>query len=271
MTVRFGRRTSTLRLEPLDERALPSAAAPPVVESNGTLSVLGTDQADTIVVSDNGTGDAGAVTVAINGQVFNSVGPISQILIGAGGGADTVRYELTGDLAGARTVVADLGNQNDAFTAVVRGSILDGGNLAIKANGGNGKDTLTLDAVGVGVAASGFLSTDFNGGNGKDTLVTNYSGVLTGTASFKANGGDGKDSVGGHISLDSWVVSETNEVFQSTGLLTAVFRGGKGDDAMALTIDNATDLTFLNARLNGGHGHDTFVASSNVTIVDPLG
>jgi hypothetical protein len=257
------------RLERLDDRALPSVS---VVETSGTLLIRGDRHANTVLIADNGTADDGNVVVQIDGQSYTSQGAITTIRVFGGSVADSVEYDLNGDLASARTVEAHLGNGNDSFVARVQANLNDQANLTIRAWGGNGDDQLSLDAIGANVQAGGLLSVNFDGGNGKDNLQMNFSGVIMGTTSFAANGGNGKDVVAGQLNVEPIVINpETHQTSPSTGSLTAIFRGGNGVDAMTLNVTGTDSLTTLDAKLNGGNGKDTFDATSNVTIVDPPG
>ena len=96
-----------LRLESLDERALPSVS---MIETDGTLVIRGDRHANDISITDDGTANAGNVVVVADGQTFTSSGAIANIRVLSGGGADNVRYELTGDLSGPRDVSASLGD-----------------------------------------------------------------------------------------------------------------------------------------------------------------
>jgi hypothetical protein len=269
MAFRSGRRPRRFvpRLEPLDDRALPSVT---FTETDGTLTILGDQRANTIVVTDTGTEDAGAIQVTADGQTYTSVGAVTRIVITGRGGADNVTYTLTGDLSGDRAVEANLGNQHDSFTANLQGGLAGGAALSVRALGGNGHDTLTLNAAGVDVAAGATLSVDFNGGNGNDVLLTTFSGLLAGTATFTSNGGNGKDSVGGRISLGTSEPDENGETTPSNGSLTVNFLGGNGVDAMALSVEGADGLgTPLVATVNGGNGKDVFDTTTNVAVADP--
>lgn len=254
------------RLERLDERALPSVS---VVEADGVLNIRGDQFANDIVITDNGTTTAGAITVQIDGQTFSSEGAITTIKVRSGSGGDSVEYDLTADLAGARTLVANLGNGDDTFLASLRTNINDTSSLTIRACGGNGKDNLSLDAVGANVGAGGSLAVTFNGGNGIDVLNLDFSGVLMGTASFTAKGGNGKDEVTGNLTIEPTTLTETGEPAPSTGSLTVDFWGGNGKDAMTLDVTGADSLTTLDVAVHGGNGKDTFDVSNADWIADP--
>ena len=261
-------RTSPLVLYPLDERALPAVLVP-FGEEDGVIVIRGDQKTDTIVVTDTGTGDAGAVKVDIDGELFESTAAVTRIEVWSRGGADDVTYKLNGDLTTERTVEVHLGNHHDEFTAVLDGSVGEGGSLTLNVNGGNGHDHLTLDADGFNVDAGGSLTVGFKGGNGKDVLDLTFVGLLDGTASFVANGGNGKDEVTGNFDLASTPPAEEGgEETPSSGTLSIEFLGGNGVDTMSLTVENTDGLADLDAVLKGGNGKDVLSATGDVTIED---
>jgi len=155
------------RLESFDERSLPS-----VTVSGSALFIDGDDSANTVVVMDDG---AGNVHVTMDGQDFPVFTGITSITIQTFGGSDTVDYWLTGDLAGRRTVVADLGARVDTFTAHVSDrTVAPDSTLIIQAFGDGGGDQLTLDAERINVGANATFQVDLVGGKAKDTLTANY-------------------------------------------------------------------------------------------------
>lgn len=270
MAYRSTRRTP--RLECLDDRTLPSVT---IVESNGTLVVRGDQYANHIVISDDGTGNAGAILVEYDGQEYWSQAPVNTIRVVTGGGADSVDYHTTWDLASSRKVVVNLGNGDDNFTANLNHSLSDSTKLAIFVNGGNGQDNLSFDAfdevngVGVDIPETAELCVRFAGGNGQDILSTSYLGVLSGSATFISDGGNGKDDVSGNIKLSTFELAELpGEAIQSTGTLNARMRGNNGVDNITLNVVGDEGLTESILVANGGHGKDTFTYTENVSIPD---
>jgi hypothetical protein len=253
------------RLQPLDERALPSSSQP-FVESHCTVTIQGGRGDNTITVSDDGTNNPGALFVQIDGQTFQTQGIVKHIVINSGGGADTVIYELNSQIDVRRTVDVDLGNQNDSFVASLHAPVGETGALKIRVDGGNGDDHLSVETAGADVHRGGLLAVGFDGGNGSDTLNMGYSGFLNGTAKFFADGGNGKDTVVGNIALSSYEESETGGSIQSNGDLTVCFGGGNGKDDIALDVVNTDGLSSLDAAVFGGHGKDTIAASPNVDV-----
>jgi hypothetical protein len=261
-----GRRAGiALRLERLDDRALPSVT---FVETNGTLYVRGDQQANTIVIADDGSTNAGNIVVQADGQTYTSQTAITKIQVNARNGDDSVEYDLNFELMGERTVKAYLGNGDDSFVAKVHANINDPAALTIRAWGNNGEDQLSFDGIGANVGLGSSLKVCFDGGNGKDNLNFDYSGALNGIATFNAQGGNGKDVVAGHLNVEPSENPETHEDVPSTGSLTAHFHGGNGVDDMTLQVTGTDSLTSLDATLRGGHGKDTFDTSANVKVID---
>jgi len=256
-----------LRLERLDDRALPSVT---FVEANGTLCVRGDQQANTIVISDDGSTNAGNIVVQADGQTYTSQTAITTIRVYGRGGNDSVEYDLNFDLMGTRMVRAYLGNGNDSFLAHVQGNIEDPAALTICAWGNNGEDQLSFEGVNANVGLGGSLAVHFDGGNGKDDLSVDFSGVVDGDAKFTANGGNGKDAVTGHFNVLAGVNAETQQSAPSTGTLTLKLLGGNGVDTITASLTGESDLSADSKYIvNGGHGKDIFDLSSNLTAVDP--
>jgi hypothetical protein len=165
------------RLVALDDRALPSVV---FAVTGSTLQITGDGGADKIVITDDGT--AAGITVVVNdGQPWTPPGEVSAVVVSAGGGNDTVEYDLTGPLTTTRLVTVDLGKGADTFTVNLSGQPINGTtangtpiNLGIGATGGGGGDTMVLNATGTTVAPEARLSVDFSGEAGHDTLAFNY-------------------------------------------------------------------------------------------------
>jgi fibronectin-binding autotransporter adhesin len=251
----FGGRRYVPHLEGLGERALPSVTVEAV---GGLVTIRGDAQANTIEITDTGTADVGNVTVVADGETYTFDAAVTDVEVIGGSGGDTVTYSLTGDLAVARTVSADLGNGHDTFTANLAGNLLAGADLAIEALGKNGKDTLSFDGTG-GVAADAALALAFDGGNGMDAVTVDYAGLLDGSATFSVKGGNGKDELTGTVAADA----------ASTGSLTAEWLGGNGVDTIGLDVTGADALAALDASVNGGMGKDQVTTSDNVDDVEP--
>jgi hypothetical protein len=170
------------RLEPFDERALPSVTID--LFPDGTLQIVGDDANNVISISDSGKPDAGSVIVQADGGFYVADGPVTRIRVVTLGGDDTVDYQLSSDVTSNRTVQVELGLGNDAFTAHLDGqNFAAGTDFLVQALGEGGKDRLTLDARGVNLGAGTRFTVDFRGGHGKDSIAFNYSpGMVDPTA-----------------------------------------------------------------------------------------
>jgi hypothetical protein len=282
--------------EMLEGRQLLTASAAQVGIQEGTsngavdLIITGTNKADVININDNGTGNAGNITVTLgNGTTYTSQGAVSVIAVEGKGGNDQVTYSLTGDLVDSRTVLVDLGAGNDQFTANVTGAINnttgleieaygDGGNDNLSFNqtgptlqgtffpyldGGTGNDTLNFQSTG-NINAGASVSPGLSGGAGNDALTSNYSGVVDGNYIYnlEINGGAGND-----------VINDTaNIAAGSTGTVgtdattPAVVEGGAGKDHInfAVNVDPLATLTQVNGIAIGGQGKDVVQRTANV-------
>jgi hypothetical protein len=246
------------RLEVLNERALPSVTAE--VEG-GILRILGDQQANDIVINDNGTSGTDAITVTVDGEPldFTLTEAVTDVVVKSAGQQDTVTYNLTADLATTRTVEVWLGNQHDTFTGNLGAwAVTADGDLTLTVHGGNGHDT--LDVTGTG-NVDGSLTVELLGGNGKDDIGVDLAGVFNGTIDLTVSGGNGKDLVRGDVTAAA----------ESTGTVTAEFNGNNGRDDLGLIVDgDGVDGLTVDAQLDGGHGRDEFdpATSDNVVIVD---
>src|SRR5262245_33371896 len=83
------------RLEALEDRSLLSCT---VSISGSVLKIEGDGGANSVRITDNGTGAAGNIVVKCDGTTTN-VGPaITEIRVNTKGGNDSVRYDLSNDL-----------------------------------------------------------------------------------------------------------------------------------------------------------------------------
>src|SRR5262249_10364338 len=96
------RRAVALNCEVLEDRAVPATFS--FNPATATLTVTGTPGKDAIVITDDGTNNAGAVTVAANGVTLFTSGPtagVNQVhtinVNTLAGKHDSVLYSLTGN------------------------------------------------------------------------------------------------------------------------------------------------------------------------------
>jgi hypothetical protein len=91
---------------------------------------------------------------------------------------------------------------------------------------------------------------------GSDIIAVHWWGENDGEVSLSADGGTGNDLVRGRLREDPG----------STGQLSAVVRGGDGQDGLGLFLLTAKPPAV--GLLDGGAGTDTAGATPNVTVVN---
>ena len=254
------------RLEPLEGRNLMAASASQVgfkEVANGSvvdLIITGTNKADVIGISDNGTGATGNITVSFGGgQTYVSQSVISVIEVQGKGGNDQVTYNLNGNLIADRSVVVDLGAGNDQFTANLTGAEAaptgldleaygDAGNDQLTINqpgmvqsgsvipyldGGAGNDTLTYNGTGTVVPGASLLP-GLSGGTGNDTIKSSYTGIIGGNYIYNLtiDGGAGNDN----ISDDVHVLAGSPGTVGTDSTTPAVVLGGAGNDQIHFAV-----------------------------------
>ncbi len=257
-----------------------------------TLLVLGTNKADVINITDNGSGAAGNITVTLgNGGVYTSKSAVTEIEVMGMGGNDQVSYTLTGPLVAERIVLVDLGAGNDQFTANINGAVDnmsgldleaygDAGNDVMTINqsgeilegtfipyldGGSGNDTLTYNGTGP-VNGGATLNPALAGDAGNDTITSDYSGTIDGTYVYNLtiDGGSGNDN----IADDIFVGPGSTGVVGSNATSPAVVNGGSGNDKIhfAIDVDPTANQAQIAAAVNASTGHDTVEQTANVML-----
>ena len=283
-------------VEPLEGRQLMAANAAQVGfqedSSNGvnTLFITGTNKNDLITINDDGTGNAGGITVTVNnGNIYTAKAGVGEIALLGKAGNDTVVYNLNGDLVAPRVVLADLGGGNDKFTGNILGAINNSSGLDLEVYGGAGNDTMTTNQVGstlVGnavvyfqgdagndkltyngigqIAAGASFSPEFAGGAGNDTIQSNFAGVVNGYYMYNlsADGGAGNDKITTNVTVGA---GSTGSVGSSTSTPAAV-DGGTGNDKIqfAVHVDPAATQARVFAVAYGNKGKDTITRTANV-------
>ncbi len=128
------------RLEALEDRNLLSCS---VVVNNGILTITGDSAANTVTITDKGTGAPGNVKVVCDGVPTNVMPAIKGIKVNTLDGLDSVRYQLAGNLqAGvAQNVLVNLGSGNDNFVSFFSapGGLLNNSSLGLNVKGGVGR------------------------------------------------------------------------------------------------------------------------------------
>lgn len=270
---RRARRHVTPRLEPLEDRTVPTTV---VTQSGPVLTITGTAGRDIVHLIDRG---GGTIAVQLERdpalQVFNGVNTVSAKTLAGG---DTVTYDLAPAFGGPfilstgvndnLTVNVDLGAGADTFQASFnRNDLAFDSLLGINVRGRDGNDRLTVDATGgVDVANQARLAINLNGDKGNDTLTTDYEGFVNGELDLTGSGGDGRDRV-----IERYTVPST-----AIGKLVARANGNAGSDGLRMEVAQplveGTALTpqplRLDALIDGGPSRDRGVATPNVAIIN---
>lgn len=252
------------KLETLDDRIVPSCTW---VESDGVLTITGSQRANVVDIVDDGT----TLTITCDGENVDVSADVTSIVLRMANGNDRVSYSLTGDLAAgtARSLEVWLGNGNDGFVGDISGNLLDGSSLDLAVRGWNGNDRLRLAAEGdVGTDAS--LSVFLSGSNGKDEVTSSYSGVLLGVLNWDVMGCNGKDLLTNDITFGAGSTGTADvEVLghNAPDTIHLMVMDNSGDDGDPLT-DDASTLGEHSFVVNGGRSHDRIEASDNVDVLD---
>ncbi|GIW87071.1 MAG: hypothetical protein KatS3mg108_1395 [Isosphaeraceae bacterium] len=295
--IRSGRRFAAKPgIEGLESRRLLSVARPQVriqeirAADGIRLVIQGSQRADVIRIEDNGTAEAGNVTVRLgNGKTYVAKRAISTIAVQTLGGRDQVSYALTGYLGSRRGMTVELGAGPDRFEATIDRAIDTPDALAIMVYGDGGNDHLSVDHTGVVRRGTFFPYLQGNDGNdvirytgsgeinsgaivapglpgdaGNDTITASYTGVIGGAYLYNLtiDGGAGNDNLSNriHVRAGSWGKIGTDEK------TPALVQGGDGDDHIdyVITYEPSASVFEVHAALIGGSGRDTVQHSSNV-------
>ena len=283
-------------VEPLEGRQLMAAGAAQVGfqedSSSGTdtLIITGTNKADVITISDNGTGAAGNITVTVGtGKVYTTTSAVAQVELVGKGGDDQVNYNLNGDLVSPRIVLVDLGAGNDKFNANLNGALNSATGLDLEVYGDAGNDTMSTNQAGATlqgsavvyfegdagndilsyngtsqIAAGASFSPEFSGGAGNDTIKSNYTGLVNGYYMYNltADGGAGNDN----IAVNANIGAGSTGTIGSASTSPAAVQGGAGNDTIrfAVNVDPAATQVQVFAVAVGNAGKDIGTLTSNV-------
>ena len=255
-----------------------------------SLVITGTNKADTIAITDNGTGQAGNLSVKLgDGSTYTSKAGIQVIQVLGKGGNDKIRYDLTGDLIVSQILLVDGSAGNDKFTANLDANINNPHGLDIESYGGAGNDTMVinqrgailqgslisylegasgndkLDFKGTGPVATGAsIVPEFSGGAGNDRITSQYAGMIQGNFIYNLSidGGAGNDNIVSNIDI---AAGSTGTV-GSTSATPAAVQGGAGNDKIRFAVNLAPTVSnvAVNAVALGGPGKDQISRTSNV-------
>jgi hypothetical protein len=274
---------AVLSLESLAARDVPA-----VLVTGNVLEFTGTAGADYFEVEDSGAAAGSNVRFRTNPNFgFTPVAQhISVIDIDTGGGIDTVKHTITGNLVGGprRLVTATLGDADDEFVSTVNGTIVGNSpaGLTLNVSGGNGGDEITgrlngdihgSASVRYGFFGGGdpgcdfmnvFLDNDVDigpdasfdanvlGGLGNDNIELRYRGQLDGSLNFDLDGQWDSDWVRADVTLDAYSHGNLGSSYYDP----AAVRGGYGDrDTVEfVVVDNSVHNPPVFAGIAAGIG-----------------
>lgn len=253
-------------MERLDRRLLLSTSL-----ANGTLTITGTPQADSVVVENAGT----ALSVNVNGvRTAHNSGLVQRIVVDVGAGNDYV--EISQSLLIPATIYGGAGNDlliggggNDRIYGNEHNDTIDGGwgDDVLFGNGGNdvlndrgGRNALFGDS-GNDVLSAGSGNDYLDGGSGTDTVsyasrtlpvtanLVYTVALLNGTAVYNERTGGGG------------AAGESDSYFN-----VEILQGGESNDVLTLDLRDpiSRSLDFGGAQLRGLGGADTLRVTGNL-------
>jgi hypothetical protein len=235
------------QVEALEDRRYPSCT---LSYSDGTLTILGDNRANTVEVRDLG---ARGVAVTCDGHAFPVFAAVHTIVIRTGDGSDTVNF-LCGDpdqTPAPRSIDIDLGNGNDTFNCAMGdpNERIAIGRLDVTVRGGAANDYFKVDVRNVLCGDPNQFT--FYGDEGDDTFDIRFQDVTMGDPDqrlavnvFAGNGSD-------RANLN--FIGDPN---QRTGQLGVLADMGNGDDFAAVNIASIGDPDQVRAVVLGGRGDD---------------
>lgn len=228
------------RLEALEDRCCPST----VTITGDTLVIQGDNQADAIVLNDDGVG---GITGDVNGEAVDATG-IKNVVIQARGGDDSIQYTLTAERTESLHLNLHLSKGTNDLTLDFAAGV-SAPEVGVHIQGGKDDDTITAT---FGAMTDTDLKFFGNLHQGDDTFDATLTGTVSGTAKarFKMHGLQGDDT----LSLDA-----TGVTVDAGAVLAATFFGGTGNDTLTATYQGGVNGT-LRVRLDGGTGEDTATA-----------
>jgi Ca2+-binding RTX toxin-like protein len=232
----------------------------------GDLSGTGLTEVNLNLAGSDGSGDAAADTVVVNGTSGNDVIDV----YGSGSSVSVVGLPTQVNISGSEgandaLVIEALGG-NDGVTA----STLPAGVIKLTADGGTGDDVL-LGSQGADVLSGGDGSDFVTGGQGNDTVF-----LGAGDDEFQWNPGDGSDTVEGQDGTDQLLFFGTdiaerfdfsangtrvrlsrdvgNVVMDLNGIERTELRTQDGADTITVGDLTGTDLVNVELALRGSTG-----------------
>jgi hypothetical protein len=255
------RRSFLPRLELLEERCVPACTVTP---SGTTLTITGDNNANTVVLDDNG---AGAITVTCDGAVSGPFANIQFINVSTGSGNDAVFYNLNDNLltGQVRVLSVALGQGNDFFrarskeiNATTDADLNANSRLTINASGQQGRDTFLFDfSKDFDINAGAVFQVLVNGNKDRDVVAVDLLGQLDGNFTLTANGNEDRDKLAATVGLE----------VGSTGSLNVTLNGQGADDLLGLMVTRSRNVTTtVIGQVNGGAGVNQAIVSNFVLV-----
>jgi hypothetical protein len=220
-----------------------------------TVTVDGDNVSETWTINHDGNGG-----IHISGPNSADRSDVQVLTIRTNGGADTVRYNLTGDNVAVFTLNIDTGDGgagagvDDTVTVNLNGNI--NRSLQIGVQTRNFKDHITVNADrdnhtnGVRIASGRELGLFLLGGDNEDTFDISYQGDMDGTLTIQAFGDGGGGIFNGNDTINALVIMDDGSGHLSTG------QSGLGTLDMKLEGNGATDtFSALVGDHSGGNVH----------------
>ncbi len=256
------------------------------LSKTGRLTVNGTDDADTISLSQKGN----QLIVNRNGKTTRfPLAGVKQLLVPPSAGGDTITVSIpldcsigggTGNdtitLAGGDMTLSG-GTGNDKIVCGIGGHQIDLGKGNDRLTTGRGRDTITA-GDGNDTIRTGAYKDVIDAGNGDDSISTGSGAdlILTASGNDTVNAGAGNDRV-----LDYYDYPDDELPNHSVGKATGnkLYLGGDGNDSLLASSGNDSlygnggrDSLYGNAGndyLNGGGGNDYIDAARYPDNISP--
>jgi len=274
-------------VESLEIRALMSASL-----ANGNLTIVGTDNAETINVNPANNGTQISVQIGAAAPQLFDASLVTKLTINALGGDDTVNINvnrpsdvhggqgndtlnggdgddvLTGE-QGTDVLSGGLGNDTNVWNPGDGSDKFDGGDGGFDTllfNGSSGAEVMNATANGTRFLFTRDVGTITIDNGGVEHIVVNALGGndqvsignlnAAGVLFTDINGGDGNDILNGSAGFDNLVGGAGNDTIDGNGGAD-VMAGGDGDDLLIWDPGDGNDLDI------GGNGNDTLRFNGN--------
>lgn len=251
---------SSCALETLEARNLFASISPVSTDlftGLRTVTVTGDGTNDAWTINHNGNG-----RVSISGPFDATRNDVQQLIVRTNGGADTVKYNLTGNNVAGFVLDIDTGDDNganivgtdDTVTVNLNGNINRSLKINVQTRSFNDRININADrdnlATGVRVASGRTLEMNLGAGDNNDTIDVSYRGDMDGKLKIAASGDGGGGIFNGNDTIKAKVVMDENSGQLSTG------QSGIGALDMKLEGNGGTDtMTALLGDHSGGNVH----------------